>query len=87
MADDDDDTDDDEPFDLDFLASNDISGDMTGAEIVGACREAAMRALRESIEKGTSPRVRNEDLQNALCSVKPLLSNESIRNDYLSFRL
>jgi len=34
-------------FDIDYLASDDVSGFMTGAEIVGACREAAMMAIRE----------------------------------------
>jgi SpoVK/Ycf46/Vps4 family AAA+-type ATPase len=36
--------------DLDLLASDAITGHMTGAEIVGACREAAMRCFRETVE-------------------------------------
>jgi SpoVK/Ycf46/Vps4 family AAA+-type ATPase len=39
-----------EPLDLDLLASDPITGHMTGAEIVGACREAAMRCFRETVE-------------------------------------
>jgi SpoVK/Ycf46/Vps4 family AAA+-type ATPase len=37
-------------LDLDLLASDAITGHMTGAEIVGACREAAMRCFRETVE-------------------------------------
>lgn len=40
-----------EPLDLDLLASDAVTGHMTGAEIVGACREAAMRCFREMVEK------------------------------------
>ncbi|KAL7463630.1 hypothetical protein ACHAXS_003987 [Conticribra weissflogii] len=38
-------------FDLDFLASEAISGSMTGAEIVGACRETAVKVLREMMQR------------------------------------
>lgn len=38
-------------FDIDFLASESISGSMTGAEIVGACRETAMKVLREIMQR------------------------------------
>jgi len=34
---------------VEYLADDTISGGMTGAEIVGACREAAMMALREAM--------------------------------------
>ena len=37
-------------FDYDYLASDAVTGNMTGAEIVGACRAAAMRAIRDSID-------------------------------------
>ena len=47
---------------------------MTGAEIVGACREAAQSALREALaanDKVVNVRVRQEHLQDALGRVKP----------------
>jgi SpoVK/Ycf46/Vps4 family AAA+-type ATPase len=34
-------------IDVDRLADDSMTGDMTGAEIVGACREAALRWLRD----------------------------------------
>jgi SpoVK/Ycf46/Vps4 family AAA+-type ATPase len=43
-----------EPLDLDLLASEAVTGHMTGAEIVGACREAAMRCFRETVENEKS---------------------------------
>jgi SpoVK/Ycf46/Vps4 family AAA+-type ATPase len=43
-----------EPLDLDLLASDAVTGHMTGAEIVGACREAAMRCFRETVENEKS---------------------------------
>ena len=37
-------------FNIDLLANDAISGSMTGAEIVGACRETAVQVLREIME-------------------------------------
>jgi SpoVK/Ycf46/Vps4 family AAA+-type ATPase len=53
-VDDDVDTVAEEPLDLDLLASDAVTGHMTGAEIVGACREAAMRCFRETVENENS---------------------------------
>ena len=65
-----------DPIDIDYLSSENISGNMTGAEIKGACQEAAMNALREYSKKETSaPVVRQKDLLDALSSIKPLLSD------------
>ena len=67
---------------------------MTGAEIVGACREAAMMAIRESLEKSsggegagaTSPKVTQDHLLTSLLNVKPLLSDESLELEYSRFQ-
>jgi SpoVK/Ycf46/Vps4 family AAA+-type ATPase len=65
-----------DPIDIDYLAIDKISGNMTGAEIKGACQEAAMHALRQFTEGKTSePIVRQRDLLHALSLVKPLLSD------------
>ena len=38
-----------EPLDYDYLAGENVTGGMTGAELVGACREAAMKVFHESL--------------------------------------
>jgi SpoVK/Ycf46/Vps4 family AAA+-type ATPase len=71
-------------FDLDHLA--DLSSSMTGAEIVGACRDAARRMLRDnanSNDEGFAIDVRY--LEESLLEVKPLLSDASILDDYKVF--
>ena len=76
-------------IDVDFLASETITGSMTGAEIVGACREAAMRALRESLEdplgSEQTPWVEQIYLEESLRNVKPLLSNKRVLEEYTEF--
>lgn len=76
-------------IDVDLLASDEMTGSMTGAEILGACREAAMRALREALAEGDSqnsyPRMKQEYLQEAFANVKPLLSNKQVLEEYTSF--
>lgn len=81
-------------IDVDYLASDSVTGKMTGAEIVGACREAAMIAIRESLERPssgegvseTTPKVTQEHLATSLKNVKPLLSNESLELEYNRFQ-
>lgn len=88
-------------LDLDHFAQDCMSGSMTGAELVGACKEAAMLAVREAHEKGLIefgihkfisdkeepfiPRVTREHLKVALRNVKPLLSNSSLLQEYAHF--
>lgn len=69
------------------LAKDDISGSMTGAEIVGACREAAMMAIREMLDSGRNeiPAVSQRHLITALRATKPLLSNRDVLNEYSRF--
>lgn len=78
--------------DIDYLSSDDVSGLMTGAEIVGACRDAAMLAVKEFISlhpeaESTElvPRVLHCYLEQSLRAVKPLLSNAKILIEYTSF--
>lgn len=88
-------------LDLDYFAQDCISGSMTGAEVVGACKEAAMIAVREAhkgglIEVGTNkilrdkqqlfvPIVTSEHLRTAFRNIKPLLSNDVLLLEYKHF--
>jgi SpoVK/Ycf46/Vps4 family AAA+-type ATPase len=87
-------------LDVDSFAADALSGNMTGAEIVGACREAAMLCLRQAMatttttddsDPSTAPTIRllmkPEYLEIALKNVRPLLSNKSILEDFESFQL
>jgi SpoVK/Ycf46/Vps4 family AAA+-type ATPase len=88
-----------ESLNLDALASQAISGQMTGAEIVGACREAAMRLLRDVTDdnmgnsknnagankNGTRLVMKQEYLEAALGKVKPLLSNPEVLREFRIF--
>lgn len=72
---------------IDLLASDEVTGSMTGAEILGACREAAMRVLRESIENEMEiiPHMKQQYLEGAFRNVKPLLSNKQVLEEYTAF--
>jgi SpoVK/Ycf46/Vps4 family AAA+-type ATPase len=87
-------------FDLDILASDEVSGLMTGAEIVGSCREAAVVVMRsimmESHSEGDedlsseSPAERHmqslmRTLEMSLRGKTPLLSNADVFNEYTAF--
>lgn len=77
-------------FNFDYLASDDISGDMTGAEIVGVCREVAMKALREMIDgrKGggdSIPTISQESLEDVLRHTRPQLLNSNLTNEFRAF--
>ena len=76
---------------LSYLGSDEVSGSMTGAEIVGACRAAALSALREdSVSKpgdlqGDPVQVSQRHLEEALKAIKPLLSDCAVLDDFLMF--
>lgn len=72
-------------FDLDLLASDKISGNFTGAEILGACQDAAMKALHESIIHDNEAVVTERFLLDALANVRPLLSNKIVMDNFMSF--
>lgn len=69
-------------MDLDKLASNAVTGSMTGAEIVGACRHAVLLSVRRGMPPFT---MREEYLQEALEEIQPLLSNPAVLFQYQSF--
>lgn len=78
-------------IDVEYLSQNEITGSMTGAEIVGACREAAMLAVRESMESGNEkdkiiPVVLQRHIIASLKLCTPLLSNPSILGEYTKFQ-
>ena len=87
-------------FDLDILASDEVSGMMTGAEIVGSCREAAVVVMRsimmESHSEGdealTSEPTAERHMQSLMRTLEmslrgktPLLSNADVLNEYTAF--
>ena len=71
------------------LSNDNITGMMTGAEIVGACREAAMIAIRQSLENSKNmcniPKITHHHVQMALSSVTPLLSDPNKAWEYTHF--
>ena len=78
---------------IDKLAKDCAS--MTGAEIVGACREASMSIMKEILELGKDAEIttygqsNNLDLQKhvekVFSNVKPLLSDEKVLREYSFF--
>jgi SpoVK/Ycf46/Vps4 family AAA+-type ATPase len=79
-------------FSAEYFSSDDMTGYMTGAEIVGACREAAMLSVRDAMiaendnsSKVSVPMILNHHLVESFKSVKPLLSNPEILAEYTSF--
>ncbi len=81
-------------IDVEYLSEDEVTGSMTGAEIVGACHEAAMLAVREAmsihpIEGGTSsfstPVVSQRHIEESLKACTPLLSDENILQEYTKF--
>jgi SpoVK/Ycf46/Vps4 family AAA+-type ATPase len=86
-------------FNIDTLASEDISGSMTGAELVGACRETAVGVMRTIMlstpadESGKLSTTTKERLMQALKvglistlrNTRPLLSNANVLEEYTRF--
>jgi SpoVK/Ycf46/Vps4 family AAA+-type ATPase len=77
----------DDAIDEDYFASDKVTGGMTGAEIVGACREASMRVLRDLDLTQTShaPIMKAEYLEESFRSLKPLLSNSDVLQEFHLF--
>eukprot|EP00956_Cyclotella_meneghiniana_P000102 scaffold195_cov95-Cyclotella_meneghiniana.AAC.4 len=89
----------DKYFNLRYLAADDITGLMTGAELVGACRETAvnvMRTLLVSDSSGTISempqdllhnlmRVLKVELELTLQRTRPLLSDSAVMEQYMRF--
>jgi len=55
---------------------------MTGAEIIGACREATLMAFRETGHL----LFRESHLEKALKNVLPLLNDHTVMQEYLLFQ-
>ena len=85
-------------FDVDILASEAVSGSMTGAEIVGACREAAVQVMQTLLgdlagantvlcKQRAENLLRSlmEALESMLRSKTPLLSNALVLGEYTRF--
>lgn len=89
----------DDYFNLSLLATNDITGWMTGAELVGACRETAVSVMRNTLMsqshtviKDIPQNISNElllslktELEYTLRKTQPLLSNASVLEEYTRF--
>ncbi|KAL7569099.1 hypothetical protein ACA910_016934 [Epithemia clementina (nom. ined.)] len=71
---------------LEKLASDEWTLNMTGAEIVGACREAAQSALREALalqeNEAAEVIITQRHLEDALARVQPLLANPRNFEEY-----
>jgi SpoVK/Ycf46/Vps4 family AAA+-type ATPase len=85
-------------FNLSALAKSEISGMMTGAEIVGACRETAVGVLRNVLSNRSSSvdemtrgissellQALGTDLEVTLRKTQPLLSDLSVLEEYTRF--
>ena len=82
-------------MDLDYLASDRLSGLFTGAELVGACQEAKLKLLRDVLnmeeakqegrETVSPPSMKQEYLEQALASTKPLLSDPVALQEFRLF--
>ncbi|KAL3811002.1 hypothetical protein ACHAXA_002279 [Cyclostephanos tholiformis] len=87
-------------FNTDILSSDEVSGHMTGAEIVGSCREAAVDVMRTImierdfegdgalLSKTTAERLMQtlmRQLKKTLEGKTPLLSNPAIFEEYTTF--
>ena len=86
-----------EYFDLDLLACDEVSGSMTGAEIVGACRETAVQVMQTLVQRTTAPlslsypmaqsllHLLMKELEASLRKKIPLLSNAQVLEEYTRF--
>jgi len=82
-----------EYFNIDHLASDDVSGLMTGAEIVGVCRETAMQVIQHLMSTTFTTtdiaercmKLLKEELESTLRTKEPLLSNECVLEEYTAF--
>ena len=90
-----------EYFNLNALAADDITGLMTGAELVGACRETAVSVMRtvpmsDSSDIGTKMpqdllhhlmRALKVELELTLQRTRPLLSDTTVLEQYTGFTI
>ena len=82
-----------EYFNIDHLASDEVSGLMTGAEIVGVCRETAMQVIQNLMSSTSTTtdiaercmKLLREGLESTLRAKEPLLSNKCVLEEYTAF--
>lgn len=68
------------------LASDAMSGSMTGAEIVSACHQASTQLLRREMNGvSLSSDIEISAVEDALKAIKPLLSDSRILEQYFEF--
>ena len=80
-------------FNIDHLASDEVSGLMTGAEIVGVCRETAMQVIQNLMSSTSTTtdvaercmKLLRERLESTLRAKEPLLSNKCVLEEYTAF--
>ena len=82
-------------FNVDIMASDAVSGSMTGAEIIGACRETAIEVMGNLIrhigKRPASEMVESymqslmTTLETILTRTQPLLSKEHVLEEYTRF--
>lgn len=85
-------------FNVEILASEAVSGSMTGAEIIGACRETAIEVMRNLMghqsvigKRPASEMVESymqslmTTLETILTRTQPLLSKEHVLEEYTRF--
>ena len=81
----------DEGIDLKKIASDGVTGSFTGAELIGACREAAQYALREGLATPEADvagiSVREEFLLDAIKRTKPLLKDPNVAKEFTNYDL
>lgn len=74
------------PFDVHHLASDEITGRLTGAEIEGAIRQFVIQHLLESLVPGKpTQKLKAENLEHYLRNVRPLLSTPGALKEFKTF--
>lgn len=72
-------------IDIDYLSSEEVTGSMTGAEIVGACREAAMLVIRDIMAESAKA-IRNKEKRTTQI-VSPKMVVPVVSQSYLEASL
>ena len=72
-------------IDIDYLSSEEVTGSMTGAEIVGVCREAVMLVIRDIM--GESAKVIRNKEERTTQIVSPKMIVPVVSQSYLEAAL
>ena len=71
-----------------YLAKDEISGGLSGAELIGACRDAALRAMEEyeaSENRSTDPVITTEHVRTTLAETERQITPQNLEF-YASFQ-